>query len=209
MNTVINQLVKEAAYHAAKYDSTIAAINALSQSENLTKTAGLEGLGAAMGAVGGLGTQLKNELYNGASDLINVLPQAAEEAGSKIPAALRAMNGAGAESTLGNLAEIMGSPQGIAAGLGAGAGAAGLGALWNKLKGGQAAAPGMMDSIKGGLGSVGQAIKNHPYIAGGLGLAGAGAAALPFLMGGDGAEKQSSYDPSKLAALRNVLANMQ
>ena len=189
-------MVKEAAYHAAKYDSTVAAINALNQSEQLTKTAGI--------------------LSDGINAAANFKPwEMLGNAAQSIPSKadfIEAMYRGDAGSTLGELAKGI-SPEGLAAGaglagLGAGAGA-GIGALMNKLKGGQAAQGGVMNSISSGLSSVGQAIKDHPYIAGGLGLAGAGAAALPFLMGGDGAEKQSSYDPSKLAALRNVLANMQ
>ena len=76
MNTVVNQLVKEAAYHAAKYDSTIQAINALAQN-GMNKTAGfmddLSNLGNSVsGMANMMSPGLVNELSNDSETLRSV-----------------------------------------------------------------------------------------------------------------------------------------
>lgn len=131
MNTVINQLVKEAAYHAAKYDSTINAIRAIAKSQQTTKTAGWEDFGSAMSAIGNLGPEIKDALIGGASDLVDALPEYAESLGSNIPAALRGNNSSEILDTLKGLGQTLGDttmnlPQGVGIGL---MGAAGGGAL--------------------------------------------------------------------------------
>lgn len=89
MNTVINQLVKEAAYHAAKYDSTINAIRSIASSNvraNTVKTADWNDIAQAVqpyleaswdqadnvvnGAANAIGTGLNN-MWNETKDFTN------------------------------------------------------------------------------------------------------------------------------------------
>lgn len=115
MNTVINQLVKEAAYHAAKYDSTINAIRSIAQSSQMTKTAFvdpdvLSNLWGGMSPADAIESALRGDTGSTIGELANIIKSNIGD-------------------NLGMLGEAVSSPSAATAGLGGLAGLAGGGAL--------------------------------------------------------------------------------